>query len=83
LPCADRRAGGRAPAPPLGFASLRGEQCASDRNLSARIGLHQRFSTNPESWYAWLLRQLELAPGVRVLDIGCGNAALRRSTAQP
>jgi SAM-dependent methyltransferase len=54
---------------------LRGEQYASDRNLSARLGLHQRFSTNPESWYAWLLRQLELAPGARVLDIGCGNAA--------
>ena len=51
-------------------------QYKSATNLSARIALHSLYSTNPEGWFPWLYRKLELAPGMRVLEVGCGDGAL-------
>lgn len=51
-------------------------QYRSATNLSARIALHSLYSTNPEGWFPWLYRKLELAPGMRVLEVGCGDGAL-------
>jgi len=45
-------------------------------NLDARIRLHRLFSTNPYGWYAWYLDQVEFKPGMRILELGCGPAAL-------
>lgn len=60
--------------------SLRTRQYANDANLSARISLHRRFSVSHESWYAWLLRQMNLSGNPRIVDIGCGNAGLWQSS---
>lgn len=45
-------------------------------NINARIALHRDFSVNPEGWFPWLFRQMPLKPGMKVLELGCGNGAL-------
>ena len=41
-------------------------------NLGARIALHQRFGTDEEPLARWIFAQLDLPPGSRVLELGCG-----------
>lgn len=55
---------------------LRTRQYADDRNLQARIALHRRFSTNAYGWFQWYLDQVSLPPAARILEVGCGPAAL-------
>ena len=52
------------------------EQYKNGANLDIRIQLHDRYTTNPEGWFRWIYRQLELKPGQRVLELGCGNGQL-------
>ena len=52
------------------------EQYATDANLQARISLHARFTTAREPWPRWLFDRIALPPGARVLDVGCGPAAI-------
>lgn len=52
------------------------EQYRDSRNLGARLDLHDRFSQNAQGWHRWVFEQLELAPDARVLELGCGAAAL-------
>jgi len=53
-------------------------QYATSANLSARIELHQRFSTNPYGLQRWVFDRLQLVPGMRVLEIACGAGSLWR-----
>jgi SAM-dependent methyltransferase len=53
-------------------------QYADDRNLRAR----QRLWERQEPWFdlcGWVLGLAEVAPGQRVLDLGCGNGAYLRA----
>ena len=59
-------------------AYLRQEQYKTPANLSARAGLHERFSTAPGSWQLWVMEQLALKPGERVLEAGGGPGWLWR-----
>lgn len=45
-------------------------------NISARIRLHRDYSMNPLGWFPWIMEQYELEPGMRILELGCGNGAL-------
>lgn len=45
-------------------------------NLSARIALHERFSTNPQSLPRWIFDQLELPDEASILEVGCGPGCL-------
>ena len=45
-------------------------------NISVRISLHKKYSTNPEGWFHWLLSQCPLKENMRILEIGCGNGTL-------
>ena len=45
-------------------------------NLNARIYLNDRFSTNPQHWQRWVFDQFHIAPHSRILELGCGSAAL-------
>ena len=52
------------------------DQYKTASKLGARIQLHERFSTNPVDWQHWVFDQLNLAPGSRILELGCGPAIL-------
>jgi ubiquinone/menaquinone biosynthesis C-methylase UbiE len=45
-------------------------------NLSIRIALHQKFSTNPKGWFHWLFEQIELPKKGNLLELGCGRGDL-------
>lgn len=60
-------------------AYLQTRQYQSSANLSARINLHQRFSTNPYGWLKWVFDQLNLQPGLQVLEVGGGPGTLWRT----
>jgi SAM-dependent methyltransferase len=62
---------------------LRREQYGTPANLDARASLHARFSTNPESFQRWLLRQIEPGRFARALDLGCGHGLLWSGAARP
>jgi SAM-dependent methyltransferase len=51
------------------------EQYRDASNLQARIQLY-RFGSNPIGWYQWLFDHFRIRAGGRVLEIGCGAAAL-------
>ncbi len=45
-------------------------------NISARIHLHNLYSQNRQGWFPWIYEQLEMRPGIRVLELGCGDGTL-------
>ena len=45
-------------------------------NISARINLHQKYSTNPQGWFTWIYQQCCIRPHMNILELGCGNGAL-------
>jgi len=51
-------------------------QYKNSANLSARISLHDLFSTNKYGWHKWFYDQLEICEDMKVLELGCGNASL-------
>ena len=57
------------------------EQYRDASNLDARAQLHERFSTNKYGWHRWVYEQYKLAPGSRILELGCGPAYLWRENA--
>jgi ubiquinone/menaquinone biosynthesis C-methylase UbiE len=57
---------------------LKTQQYRSASNLEARIALHRDFGANPYDWQLWVFDQLDLQPGMQVLEMGCGPASLWR-----
>lgn len=55
---------------------LLGHQYRDSSNLEARMDLHERFSTNRHGWPRWVFEQIAFEPGMRVLELGSGTAAL-------
>jgi SAM-dependent methyltransferase len=55
---------------------LRSRQYATGGNLEARIGFHDRFSTNPVPWHRWMFEQLNAAEDAHILEVGCGVGRL-------
>ncbi len=49
-------------------------QYRSDDNLKKRISIHD-YSTSEVGFYEWMFEKIALTSGLKVLDIGCGNAA--------
>ncbi len=45
-------------------------------NISARIHLHSLYSQNQQGWFPWIYEQLEVCPGIRILELGCGDGTL-------
>lgn len=45
-------------------------------NISARIHLHSLYSQNQQGWFPWIYEQLEIRPGIRILELGCGDGTL-------
>lgn len=55
-------------------------QYSKDDNLKKRISIHD-YSTSPIGFYPWMLERIELSPGMKIMDIGCGNAAFWKKVA--
>jgi ubiquinone/menaquinone biosynthesis C-methylase UbiE len=49
------------------------QQYADDKNLSARMNLHSKHSTNKQGFYAWLWEQYDFPANSKILELGCGN----------
>jgi SAM-dependent methyltransferase len=47
-------------------------QYGDSRKLAARARLHGAYTIAEVPWFSWVARQVPLAAGDRVLDIGCG-----------
>ena len=58
--------------------SLRTDQYATGTNLSARIELHQRFTTAAVRWHPWLIERMPIREHARVLELGCGTGLFWR-----
>lgn len=52
------------------------KQYANASNLDSRITFHQRFSVNEHPWHRWAFDRMELPQNARILELGCGTAAL-------
>lgn len=52
------------------------DQYKDSINLSARIRLHDLFSTNKHGWHYWLFDQFKIPSNTKVLELGCGDASL-------
>ena len=44
--------------------------------LDIRIRLHQKYSLNKEPFGEWIHAHYHLAPGMRVLELGCGTGSM-------
>jgi SAM-dependent methyltransferase len=63
-------------------ARLLREQYKDGANLSARIRLHQRFSTNRYGMMRWMFDQMQIPQNARVLELWCGTGILWRARVQ-
>ena len=56
---------------------LKNDQYKDATNLSARLTIHERFSTNPYGWFRWVFDVLSKLPAnAKVLELGCGPGLL-------
>ncbi len=53
-------------------------QYRDSSNLSARAGLHIRFSTEECPWFHWVFDHFDIPENGRVLELGCGTGLLWR-----
>lgn len=45
-------------------------------NISARINLHSLYSRNKKGWFPWIYEKMDVRPGMKILEIGCGDGEL-------
>jgi hypothetical protein len=52
------------------------QQYGISNNLTVRIDLHERFSTNSYRWMLWVFDHFDLPEPCRILELGCGVGKL-------
>lgn len=52
------------------------KQYQTDRNLSTRINLHEKYSVNKQGFGRWIAAHYGFGSGMRVLELGCGNGSV-------
>lgn len=58
------------------IAYLRDTQYATTANLDARVALHVKYAEAAQSWFDWLVDQIEWEQFHDVLEVGCGTGLL-------
>ena len=51
-------------------------QYADKSKLQTRISIHEKYSTNPQSYADWLFSQYPIHAGDNVLELGCGTGSM-------
>ena len=54
------------------------KQYQNSENIAVRIRLHSACSTNRQGWFPWLMSQIRVGPGSKLLELGCGSGELWR-----
>lgn len=58
-------------------------QYADSARLEARIGIHEKYSRNPQPFGEWITGHYHLAGGEQVLELGCGTGSMWGSVTLP
>jgi len=58
---------------------LRDQQYKDSSNLDARANIHRLYSTSPLDWHEWVFEQMNVQPGMTILECGCGPGWLWRN----
>ena len=62
----------------MGMEQSLKKQYQNVSNISARIELHSQYSVNQQGWFPWIYEQCKISSGMKVLELGCGDASLWR-----
>ena len=49
------------------------KQYATSNNLSTRISIHDKYSTNKQGFGNWIFSNYKIEPGMKILELGCGT----------
>ena len=49
------------------------KQYQSSKNLSTRISIHDKYSTNKMGYGNWIFSNYEVSDGYSILELGCGS----------
>ena len=49
------------------------QRYATATNLQTRISIHDKYSTNKMGFGNWIFSNYKIAPGMRILELGCGT----------
>lgn len=52
------------------------EQYGSSQNLSTRISVHSKYSTNRQGFGNWIVSHYRIGSGMKVLELGCGTGSM-------
>lgn len=52
------------------------KQYKTAENLNTRISIHDKYSTNAQPFADWIVSHYEIAPGAKVLELGCGTGSM-------
>lgn len=52
------------------------KQYRTDKNLATRINLHDKYSVNQQGFGRWIDSHYDFKPGMRILELGCGNGSM-------
>ena len=52
------------------------EQYRTPEHLDIRISIHEKYSVNRQPFGDWIMEHYEIAPGFRILELGCGTGSM-------
>ena len=52
------------------------KQYKTAENLNTRISIHAKYSTNKQPFADWIVSHYDIAPGAKVLELGCGTGSM-------